>query len=100
MISDDMLAVSLVENNTMLFSLANTICQLQLLLFPMENNFWLLWIDVKTTQHVRSLGNKTCQYTMSDYCLKNKKISQIILCVMIYGHGFQEAQCIQIDIMN
>lgn len=46
-----MLAVSLVENNAMLFSLANTICQLQLLLFPMENNFWLLWIDVKTTQH-------------------------------------------------
>lgn len=68
-----MLAVSLVENNAMLFSLANTICQLQLLLFPMENNFWLLWIDVKTTQHVRSLENKTCQYTMSDYCLKNKK---------------------------
>lgn len=48
-----MLAVSLVENNVMLFSLANTICQLHLLLFPMENNFWLLWIDVKTTYRIR-----------------------------------------------
>lgn len=48
-----MLAVSLVENNAMLFPLANTIYQLYLLLFPMENNFWLPWIDVKTTHHVQ-----------------------------------------------
>ena len=48
-----MLAVSLLENNAMLFPPANTICQLHLLLFPMENNFWLLWINVKTTHHVQ-----------------------------------------------
>lgn len=63
-----MLAVSLVENNTMLFPRANTIYQLHLLLFPKENNFWLPWIDVKTTQHVQvawKIKHVSTLYSMS-----------------------------------
>lgn len=48
-----MLAVSLAENNAVLFARAKTICQLHLLLFSMENNSWFLWIDVKTTHHIQ-----------------------------------------------
>ena len=73
MISDSILAISLLKNNTMLFRLANTICQLHLLLFLMENNFWLLWIDIKTTNHVQVTGNKTCQNTIFKDYFKNNK---------------------------
>ena len=73
LISDSILAISLLKNNTMLFRLANTICQLHLLLFLMENNFWLLWIDIKTTNHVQVTGNKTCQNTIFKDYFKNNK---------------------------
>jgi hypothetical protein len=51
--SGDMLADSPLENNTMLFQLANSICRLHLLLFLIENNFWLLCIDEKNTHNVK-----------------------------------------------
>lgn len=53
MISDDFQATELLGNNAMLFLLANTICQLHMLLFLLESNLRLLCIDVKPTHHVQ-----------------------------------------------
>lgn len=64
MISDSVLAVSLLENNTMLFPLAITICQFNLLLFLMENNSWLQWMDVKTIHHVQVAWEIKCVSTL------------------------------------
>ena len=93
MTSDSILAISLLKNNTMLFRLANTICQLYLLLFLMENNFWLLWIDVKTINHVQVTGEiKHVRTPYSKTILKI--INQIILQHNDMWASFQGAQCI------
>lgn len=92
-INDSILATSLLENNAMMFPLANTVCQLHLLLFLKENNFWLLWTVVKTTNHVQVTGEM--KHVSTPYSKTILKIiNQIILQHNDIRASFQGAQCI------